>query len=51
MEQLLLRYLYIEQRENCASIKGKSTILRLEEEPDRDAACHPYYLNCNYIKV
>ena len=30
--------------QNCASIKGKPTVLRLEEESDRDVACHPYYL-------
>ena len=33
-----------DKEENCASIKGKPIMLRLEEESDRDVACHPYYL-------
>ena len=43
-ERRLIRNLYMGQRENCASIKGKLTVLRMEEESDRDVACHSYYL-------
>jgi len=28
----------------CASSKGKPTVLRMEEESERNVACHPYYL-------
>ena len=39
-ERRLIGNLYMGQ----ASIKRKPTVLRLEEESDRDVACHPYYL-------
>ena len=44
----LIRNLYMRQR-NCASVKGKSTVWRMEEESETDAACHPYYLCGEYL--
>ena len=32
------------QRVKLRLNQGEPTVLRLEEESDRDVACHPYYL-------
>ena len=45
-ERRLIRNLYMGQRVKLRLNQGEtdSAVLRLEEESDRDVACHPYYL-------
>ena len=48
-ERRLIRNLYMGQRGKLCLNVGNPTVLRLEEESDRDVACHPYYLT--YMKI
>ena len=45
-ERWLIRNLYMGQRVKLCLNQGEtdSAMLRLEEESNRDVACHPYYL-------
>ena len=40
----LIRNLYMRRRVKLRLNQGETDSVRLEEESDRDVACHPYYL-------